>query len=195
MTKKPFVSFKELINHELPSETIKLTHEGYKLDCSSGDSLKRYCNLNDLKSADYLFQNKGKVFIVEFSDIVAQQTKLLEKVEHVKKSDLDKNVKKDVCKNYLREVVQEMKEKFKDTHTIYTTLPTYFDDLEEEFKSHYDKCLLIVSDKALTDGTMEKSKQITLARFLSGLGAQITNAIPDYINTKVTVSTIGEFSK
>lgn len=193
MTKRTFQSFKELIDHELPLEQIKLTHEGFKIDGKTNESLKGYCKFSDLKSADYFVCKEGKVYVIEFSDIIDQQLKILLKIDEVKCSNLPKEHKSDICKSYFRKLVQEMKEKFRDTDTIYHSLSSHFDDLDVEFTNTYHQCTLVFSDKRLEDPSIPKLKKIELAKFLTTLGSRITNSIPNHVNARVVIAPISKF--
>ncbi|EGQ8067568.1 hypothetical protein G5Y10_000779 [Vibrio parahaemolyticus] len=195
MTKRTFQSFKELLDHELPLEHIKLTHEGFKIDGNTNDSLKGYCKFSDLKSADYFCCREQKVYVIEFSDIIDQQLNILLKIDEIKCSNLPKAHKQDLCRHYLRELVQEMKEKFRDTDTIYHSLSGHFDDLDDEFNKAYHQCTLVFSDERLKDPEIPKLKKIELAKFLSTLASRITNSIPNHVNARVVIAPISEFCK
>ncbi|WMN98952.1 hypothetical protein NI380_18745 [Vibrio parahaemolyticus] len=193
--KRNFDSFREMIDHELPLETIKLEQEGFKIDGDTKSSLKSYCNFCDLKSADYFISRSKKTYVVEFSDILDQEHKTIQKIEEIKKCNISPAHKKTICEGYFRTVVQEMKEKFKDTDVIYKSLSKHFDDLDEEFHNTYEKCILVYSDKRLNHPDIPRVKQVALNKFLATLAARITNSMPSYLNTTVIIAPISKFSE
>lgn len=149
--------FFEPIDHEMPSfSNISINRQAYKVDGTNG--IKVHCKGNELKSVDYFDNHPKHGFLyLEFSDLIAQDSEIKNKLKLIKDSDLPENLNREIRKKYYKIIHQELVQKIKDS--LYLTqevMDNYITNIPE-FVSEKGTYVIVIApiedEKKLLDET------------------------------------------
>ncbi|PKF60650.1 hypothetical protein CW745_14055 [Psychromonas sp. psych-6C06] len=176
--------FLEVMDHEMPQHSaLTSSRSGYKVD---GEGIKKHCLLSGLKSVDYFEINSERGFLyVEFSDLFAHDVQIQYKILQISDSNLSPKIKKDLRKQFNKEIANELKQKAKDSRVIQLALPEKLANLPEKFN---DKALYVVVVPPI-----EEANKVEQARFIDDLKSKLTCSVPDTIAKSVIVVPLNHF--
>lgn len=188
MTERTCIStFSELMDHEFPNSEIVISLDGYKVDGNSG--LKRHCNCNSLKSVDYFRDCSQRGFLmIEFSDLVKQDAQIAEKIQQINGCNLNRTLKRELKKQYYKEIHQELVNKCKDSHSIVNVANDVLDNIPESF-SNIPKYIVVVAP--LSD--LDESRQTDVMRLIDTIKTKLSQALPQHLYTTVHVLPLERF--
>lgn len=164
-------TFLENIDHEMQDYTaIVINKKAFKVDGDNG--IKTKCENNELKSVDYFGCNSPEEFqYVEFSDILAQDEQIKQKVMDVKKvKTLPNKLNVEIRKDYFRIIHQELVQKLKDSKMIRDEMPSYIENIPENFKST-GKFLIVIAP-------IKEGKGVEASRMIDYWVSSIKQSLP-----------------
>ena len=186
---KSLNDFLELMDHEFGEIGIELGVYGLKVD-GDNNGLKQHCNLNKLKSVDYIYKENNKFPLIEFSDIYRQQNAILAEIDQLKSCDLSRSLRTDLVKERHKKILSELVQKFKDTLTIISKLHNHISDIPENLQNQSQEYRIVY---APFHPEIAEDKKQDLVRFLDRLKDNITTAIPNEMCERVRVIHIANF--
>lgn len=187
--KRDIAEFLETMDHEFPNIELQVNKAGYKVD--GNDGIKKQCGLNNLKSVDYFYLYDRKFFVIEFSDFLRQRIAILNDVEAIKETTLDKNQKKRLVKEHHKKIHKELVEKYKDSVHILNLMGRYSDQIPAEF-AEQGRAFLIVVPPILQH--LPPAKRVQMLRYLKELRDKVSQAIPDDIYQTVKLVFVDQFA-
>ncbi|AYO54372.1 hypothetical protein [Acinetobacter wuhouensis] len=164
-------TFLEDIDHEMQDyTTIVISKKAYKVDGDSG--IKTKCENSELKSVDYFGCNSPDEFqYVEFSDLLAQDEQIKQKIKDVKKVKiLPSKLNLEIRKDYFKIIHQELVQKLKDSKIIRDEMPTYIKNIPENFQST-GKFLIVIAP-------IKEGKGVEAARVIDYWATSIKQSLP-----------------
>lgn len=146
-------TFFEDIDHEMKEHIgLVINKKAFKVDGDNG--IKTYCENCELKSVDYFHYDSPEDFqYVEFSDLLAQDDQIKQKIQDVKKvKTLSNKLNIEIRKDYFKIIHQELVQKFKDSKIIRDEMPTYIGNIPENFQLT-GKFLIVIAPIKAGKGT------------------------------------------
>ncbi|MBC3874550.1 hypothetical protein [Undibacterium flavidum] len=180
------------MDHEFARVTTPLEKYGYKMDGENG--IKQRCALDKLKAADYIDDETTKIAFVEFSDIARQfhnllgENEILEKLVVSKKTE-EAKVCRTLCKNNLDSVIDEIKQKFKDSLHILGEVKVRYVDIPLSF-TNKPFALLVIAPHSNDDQPCRKDE---IARLLDNLNNRLTLSLPENLFSGFRMLTIERY--
>jgi hypothetical protein len=180
-------TFLETINHEMPNHTnIVIDRESYKVD--GEDGIKVHCSDRELKSVDYFDSHPNKGFLyLEFSDLIAQDEQIKEKLKLLDDIKLPKAIDKDIRKEfYTKKIHQELVQKLKDSVYLKSiVMPKYIENIPEDFQTigHY---VVVIAP-------IEESKRADIARCIDRWRDAIRTSVPKEMYNNVSIIPLDQF--
>ncbi|WP_024433969.1 hypothetical protein [Acinetobacter baumannii] len=180
-------TFLEAIDHEMPNYTdIVINRESYKVDGDQG--IKVHCSERELKSVDYFDSHPTKGFLyLEFSDLIAQDEQIKDKLKQLDEIQLPKELDKEVRKQfYNKKIHQELVQKLKDSVYLNTMImPKYVENIPEIFGS--------IGHFVVVIAPIDESKRADVARCIDRWRDAIRTSVPKDMYDSVSIITLDQF--
>ena len=183
--------FCEPLDHEFSGigPIKKLT--GVRLDEDWG--VKQYCELQALKSADFLVLLKSKHAFLEFSDIGRQIDQTLEDIKAIKKSNVSSALTRSLSKNLRTKINQEARGKYIDTCAIFSSISNLENQKLHDMPPVSLGCKFIIVYAPFSQKL--QNSPADLARVIDQMQNNLTTSIPDEMFHGVEVITLEVFRK
>lgn len=184
---QPCIStFLENMDHEFPDYQETVPFNGYKVDGNAG--IKVHCQLRQLKSVDYFYDQQSRLLFIEFSDLSRHRDSVEERKEEVSGAKpLTPHTKKQILKNIGCEIHKELRTKYTDSLSILgkvgrhtNNMPIAFECSDNEIKFH----IVVPPLPNVNEG---KDKVIDLIRFYDNLKDKVKAAIPAQMLSDVII--------
>lgn len=177
------------MDHEFSElQHLAVGREGFRID---KEGIKKHCNLSELKSVDYFEDHTEKGFLlIEFSDLFKQDDRVQSDIESLNACNLDKRQKKQLKKQYYREIHQELVKKFKDSRLIATDLPNHFINIPTSFANEAQFVIVLPSFEI-----QGKRTKAEIARFVDILKDKVISSLPRHYFSSVSVIPLDIFCK
>lgn len=163
-------TFLENIDHEMPKYyKINIDRMAFKIDGDHG--IKVHCEKRELKSVDYFDNHPKKGFLyLEFSDLIANDEYIANKIESIQMADLPKNLAKEIRKDYYNKIHRELVHKIKDTLHLKTLMNSYIENIPEYFSS-LGKFVIVIAP-------IEEGKKADVGRCVDRWKTAIMTSMP-----------------
>ena len=183
--------FCEPLDHEFRDIAPITGLYGVRLDEKWG--VKQFCDLQTLKSTDFLVLLKGKHAFLEFSDIGSQIDRTLEDIKAVEESNLSKARKRSLSKKFRTEVNQEARDKYKDTCMLFSRIANIESKKLHDAPPVSKGCKFIIVYAPFREEL--QSSPADLARVIDQMQNNLATSIPDEMFYGVEVITLDAFRK
>lgn len=187
MERVHFSQFLEVMDHEFRTVEIDHNKTGYRVDKVG---IKRHCGYPQLKSVDYFHEKDERLFLVEFSDLASQHISILERIDQLKASNLDKKQRSVFIKSLHREISSEMRDKYLQSLTILNKMSDCIDELPDWALVNKGRLVIIVAP--VSDDINDEQKT-DIVRVLEKLKDDLTCSIPDDLFLSVKILPVHNF--
>lgn len=185
MSGQPCIStFLENMDHEFPDYQEAVPFNGYKVDGNAG--IKVHCQLRQLKSVDYFYDNQSRLFFIEFSDLSRHRDSVEARKEEVSEAKpLTSHTKKQILKSIGCEIHKELRTKYTDSLSILGIAGRHISNMPIAFEcSDNDITFHIVVPPLPNEG---KDKVIDLIKFYDNLKDKVKAAVPAQMLSDVVI--------